>query len=60
MRSYLFYGVLAISLMLIVSFQLRHKEFNSIDGAPNIISTSHILLTATALDESSAGHHWYQ
>lgn len=59
MRSYLFYGVLAISLMLIVSFQLRHKEFNSIDGAPNIIATYHALLTATALDESSAGHHWY-
>ncbi len=59
MRNYLFYGVLAIALMLIVSFQLRHKEFNRIDGAPNIIATYHALLTATALAESSADHHWY-
>lgn len=54
-----FYALLFLSLLLLMSFQLRDKEFNSLEGAPNIVATYHTLLTITALDESSAAHHWY-
>lgn len=58
-RAPRFYALLLLSLLLLASYQLRKKEFNSLEGAPNIIATYHTLLTITALDESSIEHHWY-
>lgn len=48
------YAVVILTLLLFTSYQLRSAEFDSIDGAPNIIATYHTLLTITALDESPA------
>lgn len=53
------YAVVILTLLLFTSYQLRSAEFDSIDGAPNIIATYHTLLTITALDESPAAEHYF-
>ncbi len=58
-QSPLFLGVFALILLLIFSLSLREQDFKRVNGAQNLEATYHILLTVTALNESSAENHWY-
>lgn len=50
--------LLALIGMLAASYYLRSPIFEKTTGAPNIEASYHILLTATALSESSMRNHW--
>jgi hypothetical protein len=54
-----FFGILILTLLLVISFNLRRHDFNNITGAQNLEATYHVLLTITALNESPIKNHWY-
>ena len=54
----IFLASLLLAAMLFLSFHLRQQDFNNTPGAPNLEATYHVLLTVTALRESSIENHW--
>jgi len=59
LRRPFFWSVFTLILLLIFSLSLRQQDFKRVTGAQNLEATYHVLLTVTALDESSAANHWY-
>lgn len=59
LRNPFFTGVFILILLLIFSLSLRQQDFKRVAGAQNLEATYHVLLTVTALKESSAKNHWY-
>jgi hypothetical protein len=52
------WGSLLMILMVLTAYRLRMPEIEKISGAQNMEATYHVLLTATALDESPLASHW--
>lgn len=52
------WGSLLMILMVLTAYRLRLPEIEKISGAQNMEATYHVLLTATALDESPLASHW--
>ena len=51
--------LLALILILALSFQLRRDEFDKVTGSDNLPASYHVLLTIQALRSSSVKNHFY-
>ena len=58
LRYHFFFGLIALSFLLAISYALRHSDFASNVGSRNLEAPYHVLLTVHALNESSIQNHW--
>lgn len=59
LRTPIFYALLALSAMLVLSFSLRNNDFIELGGSQNMEASYHVLLTVKAMDKSPAANHLF-
>lgn len=59
LRAPIFYALLVLAAMLVLSFSLRKNDFIENNGSQNIEATYHVLLTVKAMDENPASQHLF-
>ncbi|MDF3054773.1 MAG: hypothetical protein K0Q74_680 [Gammaproteobacteria bacterium] len=46
-------------LLLLISFEIKHKDFKQVTGSQNLEATYHTILTIKAFKSSPIENHWY-